>query len=594
MVLGLGLGLGLSGGSAVIINDAITLFTGQSLHDRLFNNFSGAGADAFEAEAANYFTGTVSTNDGAVSNQFLTESAYDESGETGGRYFWADTTSSKGSQYTNTIDSIANKDTYTALIIALGESDALLANHPHDATEYTAFYKEFIAQLHSDFPNAQIFLNIIGRNKVAGDNDSKHNMVKQSLLNVIADVSYVKKGVENYDIALTDNVHFAEAGTELYAEREARVIAKGLGKAVYGAYGPSVGSLIDRTDRIYFTVTHDDGTDWTAPTSGRGMFTVEDDGTAINPESIVRTSATEGYILLPEGTAPLHGSTVTAFTNYGDGGHLGATPDVAKDNATNALPFQTAFGIAPTQGDAVKALDNLEFRMHSRGCAKTYSATNIIDTIASLAGSDFSVIGSGTGPEFTGGYVEFARGTDGIITDDVLTTSAARTLGICGKMPTSIPSFGTLAGFTNAAGVWSNNARFYLHTGGFLNYAAVDSGTTPLHGSGAFTGGKDFIVFLRFNDATELEAFVNSTTVTATLDPQGTYAASDKKLAFGEPSNQNGLALQMKIYDAFLTSDAITDTELVNIYDFWGEQFSLTFYTGGGFTPAPDAEPVPP
>lgn len=568
-------------GGVLVINDAIGLAVGQSLQDNKFSDYSGAGDTAFRTEAAVYFSGTVTHTDAATDNQYLTKSSYDASGDTGGRYYWDDTTSegAKGTRYTANIDPVSNKDTYTAILLDLGQSDGVNGSFPHTLAQYKEKYKQFLAQLKADFPNATIFMNVLNRTLLDndGDHDDGYNLVRQGQLEIIDEVSYVKKGIESYDLQMSDNFHFVQAGVEEYAEREARKIAKALGKSVDGVDGPYITNLVAKTDRVEFDVVHDGGTDWSAPTSGRGQFMIEDDGTAGNVDDVTRINATTGQIIFAEGAAPLTGSTLEGFVNYGDGGFLGSTPDVSKDNATNAMPFRSAYNISVTEGDPIAGLDNVEFRMHARGCAKTYSSSNIIDTITSLAGSDFSVIGSGTGPEFTTNYVEFARGTDGIITDDVIATSEARTLALCGKMPSTIPSFAAIAGFTNAAGTWSNNARMYLHTGGFLNYAAVDSGTTPLHSTGAFTGDDDFIVFLRFNDATELEGFVNSTTATATLNPQDTYSLADKKLALGEPSNQNGFALQMLIYDAFLTSDAISDTELSNIFDYWGDQFNLNF-----------------
>ena len=579
MALGLGLGMGLTRGGDLVINDAIVLATGQSLQDHEFSQFSGAGDTAFQAEAANYFSGTITHTDAAAINQYLTKSSYDASGDTGGRYYWDDTTEegAVGPRYTAEVAVASNKDTYNAIKLDLGQSDGVNASFPHTKAEYKTRFSQLLAQYHSDFPNATILINPLNRTRATGDFNANYNLVRQVQLELIDELSYVQRGVETYHRVMTDNFHFVQSGVEGQSEDEARRIAYKFGKISSGALGPYITNLVDRTDRIEFDIVHDGGTDWTAPSSGYGMFGVEDDDTSIVPSSITKTSATKGVIVLPEGSAPLHGSTIEGFMNYGDGGDLAADPDAALDNATNPLPFRSAANIAVTSGDPIKGLDNLEFRMHARGCAKTYSSSNIIDTITSLAGSDFSVIGSGTGPEFTTNYIEFARNTDGIITDDVIATSAARTLGIVGKMPSTIPAFGTIAGFTNSSGVWSNNARAYIHTGGFLNYAAVTGGDTALHSSGAFTGGEDFTLFLRFNDATELEGFVNSITATATLSPQGTYAAAEKKLAFGEPSNQNGFALEMLIYDAFLTSDAITDQELSDIYDFWGEQFSLDF-----------------
>ena len=558
--------------------DMIVAAIGQSLQDRLFTAFSGAGDDAFQAELANYYSGTITHTDAADTNQYLTKSSYDASGNTGGRYFWDDDTSegAKGLKYTSLIDPVSNKSTYSAIFIDLGQSDGVNASFPHSQADYEAKWTQFLTQLNSDFPNAKIYLNLLNRTTQSGDFDSTYNLVRQTQLNLINSLSYVYRGIDCYDLEMTDNFHFIESDTEVYGEREARVLALVEGKISTGAYGPDTSNYSLIADEITFDVDHDAGTDWTAPSSGNGGFGVEDDGTAISVDSVSKTNASSGLIVLGEGEAPLHGSTVEGFVNYGDGGALGADPDVAMDNATNALPFRTKYGISVTNNDAVAALDNIEFRVHARGCAKTYSSSNIIEDITALEGSNFSEKSAGNGPEFTTNYIEFADTGDGLISDDVLTTSAARTVGICAKMPASIPSFGTILGFTNAAGAWSNNARMYIHTGGYLNYAAVDSGGTALHSSGAFSGSEDVIIFLRFNDETELEAFVNSKTVTATLDPQGTYAAADKKIGLGEASNQTGFALLWRIYDMFCTSDAISDQELSDIYDQWESKFSLS------------------
>ena len=569
----IGVSVGTIGGGAVI-NDVIALACGQSLQNHKFSQFSGAGDTAYEAEAANYFDGTVTHNDGADDNQYLTKASYDASGDTGGRYFWNDTTSAKGAKYTSLIDPIANKDTYNIIHLDLGQSDGVNTSFPHTKAAYKTSLQEFLAQLKADFPSVKILINPINRHD-SGAHDARYQLIREAQLETIDEVSYAYKGVDTYDLTMTDDFHFIQAGVEEMAEREARRAAQIHGKAVTGAQGPYKSALVSKTDRIEFAVNHDGGTDWTAASSGNGTVAIEDDGTGVLADSITRTNSTSGKIILPEGSAPLHDSVLKGFVNYGDGSDLAADPVVSLDNATNAMPFRSAANLTITDGDPIAALDNLEYRIHARGCAKTYSSSNIVDDITALEGSDFGEVTAGNGPAFTTNYLNFARNTDRLISDDELSETATRTLAICGQMPSSIPAFGTIFGFANSSGVWSNNARMYIHTGGFLNYAAVDSGTSPLHSSGAFTGSENFIAFLRFNSASSLEGFINSKTATATLDPQGTYALASRKASYGEASNQTGLALGLKIHDTFMTSDAITDVELSAIYDYWNAEFSL-------------------
>ncbi len=573
MKLGLGLGLSAQTHAAqiTVINDAIVLATGQSLQDQLFTAYSGAGDTAFQAEAALYFPGTITHTDAAATNQYLTKSSYDASGDTGARYYWDDTTSSKGARYTAEIDPVSDKDTYTAVKVDLGQSDGINTSFPHTKAQYKTFYKEFLAQIKSDFPNATIFMNILNRTRQSGDFDAGYNLVRQAQLEIIDEVSYVVRGIDVYDLEMTDNFHLTQAGAEEYAEREARKIAKHFGKPVTGALGPYITNLVSRTDRVEFDVVHDGGTDWTAP-SGTGAIAVEDDGTATGDVSVTRTDATSGVIILPEGEAPLHGSTLEGFVNYGDGGALGATPSVAIDNATNPLPFRSAANITVQNGDPLQSLDNVISRIHARGSAKTYSSSNIVDTITALQGTDFSVPGAATGPEFTTNYIRFTDTTDRLLLDSDFSNSTTFTIGLCGKFSGAIASFSILGNFTNTAGTTTNFSRIITQSGGTIAFQANSANAVQAIGTG-LGSGDDFIIFLRFNSTSSADGYVNTTTAT-NFDPRDDYSVANR-FSLGDSTNQTPFAADIQLYDFFLTSDAITDQELQNIYDFWDLEFDL-------------------
>lgn len=104
--------------------------------------------------------------------------------------------------------------------------------------------------------------------------------------------------------------------------------------------------------------------------------------------------------------------------------------------------------------------------------------------------------------------------------------------------------------------------------------ARSDNGVENL--SGSLSGSDDFIVFLRFNSADSLDGFVNAKTSPVNLDPRDDFSAF-VRWSFGDSQNQSGNGLNYRLYDSFITSDAITDDELSDIYDYWGEQFSLDF-----------------
>lgn len=570
-MLKLGLGFGLSGGSSPPVNDAITLATGQSLQDRLFTADSGAGDTAFQTEAALYFPGTITHTDAAATNQYLTKASYDASGDTGGRYYWDDSTSSKGTRYTAEIDPVTSKDTYTAIKLDLGQSDGVNTSFPHTKSAYKTYFKEFLAQLKSDFPNAVIFMNILNRTTTTGDFDANYNIVRQAQLEIIDEVSYVVRGIDCYDLPMVDNFHFTQAGAEDYAEREARRIANHYRNFGAGSLGPYISNLQYKTDRITFDVNHDAGTDWTAP-SGAGGFAVEDDSTALGAVTVTRTDATSGLILLPEGEAPLTGSTVQAFVNYGDGGALGSTPSVAKDNATNALPFRSAV-ITPTNADPIQDLDNVLFYLHARGSAKTYSSANIVDTIASLDGENFSVPAGDTGPEFTDNYIRFTDTTDRILLDSDFANSSTFTIGIAGRFVGAVPTFSILGNFTNSSGTTTNFSRLITQSGGTIAFQANQANGVQSIGTGLGSDA-NFIIFLRFNSTSSADGFVNTKTAT-NFDPRDDYSVQER-WSFGDSTNQSPFAADVRQYASFMTSDAISAEELSDIYDYWNTEFSLS------------------
>lgn len=549
----------------------VALANGQSLQDRLFTADSGAGDTAYRAEAANYFTGTITHTDAAATNQYLTLSSYTASGDTGSRYYWNDTTSSKGVRYIAEIDPVTDKELYNVINLDLGQSDGVNASFPHTKAAYKTYYKEFLAQLKSDFPNATIFMNILNRTVLSGDFDSSYNIVRQAQLEIISEVSYVVKGIDDYDLPMVDNFHLTQAGAEEYAEREARINAKELGYSVSGASGAYISGLQLKTDRVEFTVNHDAGDDWTAPSASGGME-LEVDGSAAGISEVVKVSSTKGQILFPEGEAPLAGEVVTGFVNYGDGGALGSTPSVAIDNAANAMPFQSAANLTVTSGDPLADLDNVRFRIHARGSAKTYSSGNTVDTVAAIDGTGFSEYVAGQAPEFTDDYLRFTDNTDRLLLDSDFTAGAVCSIMICGELPSSLPTFGVIGGFARTAGTSDNDCRLITQN----NTMSFQSNSLPsveIFATG-LTGGDRFAVLLRFNGADDAEAFYNSTTAGASFDPRDDYTIFER-WAFGNATNQSGFVLDYKLFDAAMTGDAITDEEWSNILSFWNSQFSL-------------------
>lgn len=393
--LGLGLGLGLNGGNAAsgltdkffadnahadqfFADDAHTLafdaagidrtlsvvFVGQSLMARGFTFYSGAGADAFEAEALALGYTTVNTINGALDSAGVNFGSNSTSGAVGS--FLASGDATEGTVFTDNL--VASVDAslipwneIDAAVYMIGNRDRLSIQGSFETeAEHKAGYRRLVELVAARAPFA---IHVSGPN--IGEIFTTPTTAQQEAWTATERAQYdariaaasvafapIKQGPSQDDITRTDTQHPDQAGFEKQFRRMARAAGYYFGRVPVNPLGSSIASATyDATaDSLTVTVTHEAATDFTI--SDSGGFWVYVNGTYQKPTTAARASATT--FTLSGGLTITAADTVTL--SYAAGTHDDLDNPATTsflDNSANPLPLRHVFGLSVTDATPV-------------------------------------------------------------------------------------------------------------------------------------------------------------------------------------------------------------------------------------------------
>jgi hypothetical protein len=563
-MLGLGLGLGLTGGGGSPIADIVASLIGQSLHEHLVTQFSGAGATSIVSAFTEFGT-SCTVKDGATGGSSILRTVNDTN-------HWVDDTDPedlvRGTAYTTFLNSLTTAEKAGNNVIAFwaqttADADALNAGTISKA-EQKAGLEQVIAWVREDIPLLVDFvINLAHAHNVKPD--AGWQLSRDIQLEVIAE-GKAKRGVEFYDLDQTDGVHLTETGNVEFGRRIGRRAAQIAGYSLLGAQGPYVRAVTLYTDQFTVDVVQDEGTALATPVSlTTSREYIIDDGTLVEPIAISRPSANQLRYTLPEGDAPVFGSVLEFLPVYGSLNLGGLTSkNVIKDNATNALPLQSG-RFTMVNADPIQVFSNLAEYIHARGSAKDYSSGALVETIYGLAGGNCAEFGgAGNGPSFSTDRLVFS-GTDQLLTDTAVTNDPSQTLIIAGYSGDDVTTKSAIATYAIASGVTNQvNAQIYFEAGELRWSRNQATGFETIMTIGT---DEQFIIAAVFESLTVAKIYraqdVSSGDVTpfVTFDPRDNYGTNAAKIMLGRDQSA-GLNPNYSLQAMARTSDAKGSTDI--------------------------------
>ncbi len=557
----------LSGGTSAIA--IIAALSGDSTQEYNFTQYSAAGETAYEANDATAI-------DAARSGSFLLRSTALENDAGNTNLFWVNDSGdplTDGSQLTNNVTNLVGSPNLYHLSLGINDHAEVVAAGVTAADVQAGF--EYYADRVKAIKDCPTILNTLGRD--TGGNDEGANIITEGIQAAIAANSNLIRGIDVYDLPLTDAKHFTETGQVAMAQRQLQQAEYTLGNSPVQAKGAAITSATMTTDTLTVTLSHVNGNDITMPSSGAGGIDATDDGTAIGLTSPAKLNATSFTMAIPEGKSPVAGSVTKLWTPYGANGNglNGAAPDVIKTNT--GYPIQRGV-ITVTDSDPIKALDNVDYYSIFKGAVKTFDTTELT-AIDKLAGTSGALTEVAAGDHMTWDATAFGGKGGAVLTGatrmgTAMTVGATKTVIFPLQVPATYPSSTTnLAGFmtgdttTNAGRVTTTNVAKTLF------YSSPSSG-----GSAAITPalveGESHLVMLEFDTGVLNVYFDDFTTPFATIEPNSIYS-SRSQFYLGARSSADDAATGFIFGGALVTSDNLTADEKTAVFNYLNSFFGI-------------------
>ncbi len=321
------------------------LWVGQSNASRMFTSFSGAGNTAFITALQSYYP-VVNTINGAGSGVAIHKDA-----DTGNGYFWDYDAGAPGPNLLGALTAVDNagirRRDIDVVVIVQGEKDSeALHTGTITTTECKSAFLSYIDYLRAQLANPLFLMVPIGGNKTSSE-FTGYGLMRKIIWEIWNSCPHIHETPGFWDLAYDDNLHLTQAGYEAFAGRTARRILALLNKIpATGTLGPRVSAVTfsPTADRVYVTIAHDAGTDYTL-TERRGTL-VTRNGTGIAPTAISKTNST--LFEMNPNTNLQNGDAITFSWIWGTmQGYTNA--NVLKDNATNSLPLRITYDFPATQ-----------------------------------------------------------------------------------------------------------------------------------------------------------------------------------------------------------------------------------------------------
>jgi hypothetical protein len=545
------------------LTDLYVWATGQSNIAYEFTQYSAAGRDAFNAEAALYFS-TVQNRNKSVGGSTLAEWVDGEALEVYGTALLTDVAANPPIAGA----AVAIRFNWGEANVSTGDSKAKIV------TELTALFAAWYAQILSEYGvETKIFLDILGDR---GTNTSEPNFQapKEAFIELIDTIPYVYRGSERYDQTRADAQHYDKVAYETQAQRAARRIAAEFGlRSSAGTLGPRLlSAVIVNPSTVTVTITHDAGTDITPTDNTIEGLDVAVDGTIITTPTATYVNGTTINLSIGDGLAATDADDLDVYNNYGQ--QVGLTKaKVIRDNASVIMPLQTGV-ITAVHEDPLMTIAGVVEYWDAWGSVKTAGSDDEITALSGLRGSGITSIGTGN-PEYDptlfgnkGGLVA-TNANNKLASTSNFTGGAVHTVGFVYNSPDN-GVYSPLMFFGNSGGTVDQDTRFYVQTTDHLAWFRNQAGTAQ----NLFANGTGInILIARFNSSGSLDVWLNDETM-VNIDPRDDYNAGTlvRMIYMGDGSLANvGTAYAA----GFHATAAFTNEQVAAIMAMWNNRFAV-------------------
>ena len=326
------------------------LFVGQSNMEKLFTDYSGAGATQFETTALTHYAAVNAIN----GSKGAAAVHYDAAG-TAGAYLNT-TNNGKGEVYNNNLEpavtaSNIDKENFDVVYLMIGETDSVAVhNNTIGEADHKSAYLTLANLLKTDFPNARI-IPVPLMADTNGNEFFGWGKVRRAQFEVLQENAFLNDCPAMYDLSFADDLHLDQSGYETMATRLANVTAAYDGKiAMDGQLGARATAATYDVSGQYIDVTidHDDGTDFTN-SEFRGQA-IDVNGTIIAGSSngTSRIDATTYRVSFPTNSFQ-SGDAVKVMWPWGTLKNYNRA-SILIDNAAISLPIRPIFNLDVDEG----------------------------------------------------------------------------------------------------------------------------------------------------------------------------------------------------------------------------------------------------
>lgn len=540
---------------------------GQSNIAYEYTQYSGAGEDAFNAEALNYFTNVQNRNK-SVGGSTLAEWVDGETLQTHGTALLADMAANPPASG----QAVVVRWNWGEQNGATGDTKTKIK------TELLALFEE----VKTVYPTVKIVIDMLG-DRGTDVNETYWQNVKDAYLELIDENDYIYAGAEHYDQTRADSLHYVQAAYETQAERDARTVAALYGKrSIVGTLGPVLASAtFIHPSLVELTLTHDAGTDISISSAIEGIDILID-GTAQTTPTVSKKNATTLNVVMAEGQSPTSSETTIIYNNYGQQVGLDKTK-VVKDNASVVMPLRTG-KVTATQSNPIMALDNVVAYIDPRGSAKTYNTGTKIETITPLKGITGAVgpVTATEGPTFdtavfsnAGGFTFDTTDRD-ILLGDLGDPGGPWTIAYPFVWPDPLSAAGYFFGFGASGGATDAQTLMFFTNSGQVRYSTNDVNAIETLKAG-YSAGEVQVFFFEFVSSSVLNMYAivsGEVTLVGTIDPRDDFLAYDYMLLFNSSSTRLA-PVGSTVGPILVTNDVLTTQEKTDIFNMWNSQLSL-------------------
>ena len=538
---------------------------------------NASAINGYNTQVTQYFSTAGGVQDMAQDGGFLLKSSADAISST--QYLIDDTDAdpmnwTRSALYQNLYGSLTTPANSADAIILFGGVNDSNPTAAMSKDRYKLGLQALKSFVQADFVGVKfIILNIMHRVEGNASYDHTVQEIKEAQLEIIAEDTFFKRGIEFYDQDLRDSVHPSDlAFSGNMAARQARNLAYHSGQPVDGAFGPSVAS-VDFDGGLNVTVQHVGGSDISVPAAATNCFAVRVGNNVYQPSAVARLSSSILDLRFDNAGLIIHDAR-SLLVGYGAMATLPQiSPAVVMDNyAGDAMPLQTQC-VSMADTHPIWDLQDLVYCLDAETVARSSSGADVTAIMDNL-GKSYSSI-SGRYPQYSNGFLTTADISTHMLATSKFTSSSTGFGGIVLDIPAFIPNERPIFAF-GASGTGNVRTNIRIMTNGNIRWSRNDSDGYETISPQDHRGSK-VIILWNFKNVDDVDFYVNSL-VPYNFNPRNSLEFQNQAILFAERSNYEtiaGLGIGY-FFHKNQAHDAVHDPSIASIMNFLSDKYDVS------------------